>query len=315
MTKMSTYQNGFADGVVIRGVPITQMHPGLVFYVGNNPTKLVGESDASNNNNGSFFKPFATIQYAVSRCAANRGDIIIVRAGYTETVSSAAGLNVNVAGVAIIGQGRGSARPTITLAGSTAATLAISAANTLLSNLLIVGGLDAIAVVVDITASDVILAGIEYRDTAATQCTIGFRATNVSRVQILNLVYRGDSSAGTSRGILLQGVADSEITIDYMDGNFSTGGVATGATACTNLFIHDVMYFRTRNAADIFFADSITGSTGQVGPNLNLRLQDDAANITECCTGATMVYMQPINVVNAAGESSMQINITASTDA
>lgn len=314
---MSTYQNGFADGVVIRGVPLTQMHPGLVFYVGNNPTKLVGELDASNNNNGTFFKPFATIQYAISRCAASRGDIIIVRAGYTETVSTAAGLSVNVAGVAIVGQGRGSSRPTITVAGATTATINISAANCLLSNLLVIGGIDAISVVIQTStgATDLILADIEYRDAPAMQCLRGLYIVNATRVKILNLVYRGDTAAGTTSAIALQNCANAEITIDYMDGNFSTAGIDMIGAASSNVMIHDVLYYRTRNSADIFLADTITASTGQIGPNINLRIQDDAANITEACTGATFHYIQPINVVNAAGESSMQINITASTDA
>lgn len=311
---MSTYQNGFADGVVIRGVPITQMHPGMVFYVGNNPVKLVGEIGESDSNNGSFFKPFTTITKAISMCAANRGDIIIVRAGHNESISAANGINFNVAGVALIGQGRGSNRPTITLT-ATAATLAVSANNCLLSNLLIVGGVDAVVKCVHITASDCTLADIEYRDTASTQCNYAIYAQTCSRLAISNLVYRGDAAAGTLSGIRLIAVSGAQISIDYMDGNFSEGGIATQTTACTDIVISDVRYFRTRNAADLFFNDIPTGSTGLVGPNVNIRLQDDAANITECCTGATMVYMQPINVVNAAGESSMQINITASTDA
>lgn len=315
MTKMSTYQNGFADGVVIRGVPITQMHPGLVFYVGNNPTKLVGESDASNNNNGSFFKPFATIQYAISRCAANRGDIIIVRAGYTESITAAGGITVNVAGVAIIGQGRGSSRPTITV-NNTAGNFLVTASNSLISNILFVGGVDAISSVVRFSgASNCIAADIEYQDTTATQATTAITVTSCINFKLLNLVYTGDASAGTGRAIIIDGCTVVEVTIDRMDGNFSTGGIVCLNSASSGLFIHDVMSYRNRNSGDIFLLDSVTGSSGQIGPNINIRLADDAANITECCTGATFWYMQPINVVNAAGESSIQINITASTDA
>lgn len=315
MTKMSTYQNGFADGVVIRGVPITQMHPGMVFYVGNNPVKLVGEIGESDSNNGSFYKPFTTINKAISMCAANRGDIIIVRAGHNETISTAAGITMNVAGVALIGQGRGSMRPTISVSGSTAASFSVTGSSCLISNILFIGVIDAITTVVRVEATDVILADIEYRDTSATQCVTFMSLVSASRSKILNLVYRGDTATGTVRAIGITGGSDIEITVDYMDGNFSTGAIVCSTEACSNIYIHDVGYFRTRNSADIFFVDTITGSTGQIGPNLNLRLQDNAANITEACTGATMVYMQPINVVNAAGESSMQINITASTDA
>ena len=81
------------------------------------------------------------------------------------------------------------------------------------------------------------------------------------------------------------------------------------------MFVHDVGRFYTRNAADIFLIDTITASTGQIGPNLNLRLTDNAANITEAITGATFVVMDPVYVCNLAGEKAMLINWTASTDA
>jgi hypothetical protein len=60
--------------------------------------------------------------------------------------------------------------------------------------------------------------------------------------------------------------------------------------------------------------DLITASTGTIGPDLNLILQDNAANITEAITGATFQLVGPIWVVNAVAEQSMQINWTASTD-
>ena len=98
------------------------------------------------------------------------------------------------------------------------------------------------------------------------------------------------------------------------DGNFAVAGIDVRTTATTDLEVRNV-YFRQRNSNDLFLVDTITGSTGLIGPNINLRIQDNAANITEALTGATFVYFQDINIVNAAGESSMLTNITASTDA
>jgi len=100
-----------------------------------------------------------------------------------------------------------------------------------------------------------------------------------------------------------------------MDGNFAVGGIDIRTTATTDLKVWNCISFRTRNAADIFIVDTVTGSTGQIGPNIYLQLQDNAANITEAITGATFVQHLPISVVNLAGEVGMTINTTASTDA
>ena len=43
MTLASNYPNGFANGVTIRGVPITITNPGAVFWVSNSTTLLQGQ--------------------------------------------------------------------------------------------------------------------------------------------------------------------------------------------------------------------------------------------------------------------------------
>lgn len=53
-----------------------------------------------------------TIAAALLNCVANRGDLILVLPGYTETRTTA--LTLNVAGVKILGLGEGTLRPTIT---------------------------------------------------------------------------------------------------------------------------------------------------------------------------------------------------------
>src|SRR3954465_1858829 len=49
--------------------------------------------------------PFATIDYAVGQCSANQGDLILVLPGHAETVSAAAGLALDVAGITVLGIG------------------------------------------------------------------------------------------------------------------------------------------------------------------------------------------------------------------
>lgn len=310
----SNYPNRFLDGVTIGGVPILQTHPGEVFWVNGSsvlPKKGIG---GSNGNKGSYLQPFATVDYAIGQCTASRGDIIVVMPGHTETISAASGVDLDVAGVAIVGLGEGSLRPTFNFT-ATASTFTIAAANCSVQNCLFTGGIDAVVSPIVVSAADCTIQNCELRDVTG-QMTDGILTTaDADRLKILDHVHRGATAAGTNAAIALVGGDDIEITAKRIDGNFAVGGIDVRTTAAVNLNVHDVTYFRTRNAADIFLVDTITASTGQIGPNINIRLQDDAANITEAVTGATFHVIDPIYVVNADNEKGLLINWTASADA
>jgi signal peptidase I len=100
----SNFPNGFVHGINIRGLPILQLHPGEVFWVN---TSSVGPT-GSNGNDGTYKYPFSTYDYAIGRCVANRGDIIVIRPGHAENITAASGVTNDVAGVATIGLGTGS---------------------------------------------------------------------------------------------------------------------------------------------------------------------------------------------------------------
>lgn len=309
----SNFPRGFAEGVTIRGVPLIQTNPGQVYWVYNGTALLPGQIGGSDGNKGTFDQPFSTLDYAVSRCVADRGDIIFVKPGHAETIATATALAIDVAGVAVIGLGRGSNRPTFNLTATTS-TITMSANNCVFWNCLVTGGVDAIVAVYTISGADCSLQ-LNYRDVTGqcTDCVLTTAAANRLYIDVND--YDGATAAGTNAGIAIVGGDHIEITGRYMDGNFAVGGIDVRTTATTDLFVHDFQYFRTRNAADIFLVDTITASTGQVGPNINLRLTDNAANITEAITGATFVVQDPVYVVNLAGEKGMLINWTASTDA
>lgn len=309
-----TNYSSFSKGVTIGGVPLAQAYPGQVFWVNNSSTPGYGAAPGSNSNEGSYLRPFSTMHYAASRVSAGRGDIVYVMPNHVETVATAAALALAVTGCCVVGLGVGSARPKVNLT-ATGGYVGMSAANCCFKNILFTGGIDAITKMISVSAADCVIEDCELRDVTG-QMTDGIVTTaGADRLKILNHTHKGDTAAGTNAAIALVGGDRIEITAKQFDGNFAVGGIDVRTTATTNLYVHDVGRFYTRNSADIFLIDTVTGSTGQIGPNLNLRLTDNAANITEACTGATFVYMQPINIVNLAGESSMQSNITASTDA
>ena len=76
--------------------------------------------------------------------------------------------------------------------------------------------------------------------------------------------------------------------------------------------VHDVQVW-TEGSEDLAVLDTVTGSTGIMGPNIFMILQDDASNITEAITGATFyVIDHGVHVVNAANQKSLAIDWTAS---
>jgi len=311
---ISNYDQGFAQGLTVRGIPVVQAHPGKVFWVGNSSTtaSLRGEKGESDGNDGTFLAPFSTIDYALSQCVADRGDIVFVRPGYTETVGST-DLTLDVAGVAVIGLGSGSNRPTLNLT-ATGSTIAITAANVLMHNFLITGGVDAIVAVMTVSAADVTLSKLEFRDVTG-QATDGILTTaSANRLMIDGLVWVGATADGPAAAIAIVGGDRIEIQNFYIAGDFSVSAIDVRTTLTTGLRVHDGFFWNNDAAVDTSVKDTIGSSTGQIGPNLFIQTEEHGANITEVITGATFVVFDPVYVVNLANEKAMLINWTASAD-
>lgn len=142
----SVYPLGFPSGLTVKGVPLVQTHPGQAYWVSNNTTGLlVGHRGGSDQNKGTYDSPFATLNYAFTQCIANRGDIIFIKPGHTETISTGSAMAWNIAGVAVVGLGSGSMRPTFTLDSLTSSAVAVSAANISVQNCIFAANLLSIA--------------------------------------------------------------------------------------------------------------------------------------------------------------------------
>lgn len=320
---LSSYPNGFAQGVMIRGVPLMQTHPGKVFWVYNGTTLDQGHRAGSNGNKGTFDAPFATLDYAVGQCRANKGDVIFIKPGHTETLT-ATSVAVDVAGIAIVGLGQGASRPTFN-ATATASVFPISAANVLVHNLLFTGGIDAVVSMITVSAADVVLNDIELRDVTGQMVAGVLTTAAADRLKIKGFKYDGADAAGGAAAIALVGGDQIEISDFDIIGNFSVGGIDVRTTATTNLRVYNGNVWNQHGTIDCCIVDTVTASTGVMGPDLFLRLTENAANITEAITGATFHYNgggtvaglvgTGILVANLAGEAGMVINKTASTDA
>lgn len=176
----SNYPHGFTNGVIIRGVPLQQSQPGQVYFVNNSSVLADGGIGGSNGNPGTYQKPFSTIDYAVGRCVAGRGDLILVMPGHAETISTNAIITLDVAGVAILGLGVGSARPTLTYTAA-AATINVTAANITVSNILHVANFaDVAAAYTNNAGPEFCIDNCEFRDTSSILNFLSTLTTTVS---------------------------------------------------------------------------------------------------------------------------------------
>ena len=139
---------------------------------------FVNSSTGSSGNTGlSPEASVATITQALAKCTDSKGDVIIVAPGYTETIATAGGLTVSKIGVSIIGLGRGSMRPTLTLS-ATDSTIAVSAADVLIKNILCKGTVAELVTVFNVTAAGCTLDGVDFAGGATS--TIKFLTTSVA---------------------------------------------------------------------------------------------------------------------------------------
>ena len=95
-------------------------------------------------------RALATLDAAFALCTADKGYQIFVLPLHAETVTGAAGIAHDVAGVAVYGLGRGGQRPTFLMDGSTAVTYKITADDAKVSNLILNAGHNDIVTCIDV---------------------------------------------------------------------------------------------------------------------------------------------------------------------
>lgn len=281
--------------------------PGNAYFV--DSTNGVDDPDF---NGTSWTEAKATIDEAVNLCTADNGDIIYVAPFHAEDLAADSAVDIDVAGVTIIGIKIGRQMPTLT-ATVIAGDLKLAAANTTIANLRFLGGVDATTGCIEVSAADCTVVGCEYRDSTDQATDILITTAAADRLLIDDFRVIGASVGGSASAIALVGADDTVIRNCKIYGNFSVGAIDFRTTLSARVKIHDCDIW-TENAADVAIVDTITSSTGQIGPRINIVLQDDADNIQTAVTGATFHIVGDVQVVNAVNEKSIPITWTESAE-
>lgn len=316
----SNYPGGFMHGITIRGLPIQQAHPGEVFWVNSSSVLAKGGIAGSDGNDGTYRNPFATIDKAINSCTASRGDIIMVMPGYTQTIAAATEIVMDVAGIAIVGLGLGSLRPTLTFS-ATGSNILVSGANSSVTNVLCLSTVtDCVsAFTATGTPTDFTLDGNEFRDTSASlgfiNCFTGVATANATDGFnfINNQVWGLDATALTTAVEILE-VSDrmklnyNRITMPALDNTPAL--MTTVGFSCLDLEVaYNIVWRPSASTTGGALMSGTEIHTGMMHHNQVHHLDGSSGIIIE--TGSTLGFHENYSMVTAAADKSALINPVA----
>jgi hypothetical protein len=241
-----------------------EQHPGDIFFVHSG----TGTNGAGYGRNPDA--PLATIDYAVGLCTADKGDVIYVLPGHAEVVSAAAGLDLDVAGISIIGLGNGSLQPTVTLDTIVTADVDVDAANITVENIHFIADFADITAAIDVNADNFTLRKCRFTgDNAGKNAKIWVQdaaAGGSDRITIEDC-YCLDRDAANTHFVNFAGTGDGHIVRrNTLLGDWGTGAIA-GAGVITNCVITDNVISNAATDADSGI-NLAAGATGLVMRNL-----------------------------------------------
>lgn len=265
----------FPNGVSSFGVPVM---PGGIPFVTSGSVFFVHHSGSNGNSGLDPSQPLATIDYAIGKCTASKGDVILVMPGHAESVS---GIALDVAGVSVWGMGWGNLRPTLTV-NAAADCVSITAANCMFGNFIFEASVDAYTAFVNVAAD-----GCVVRD-----CVFHMNDTGINGVAAVTMTasasnclidhcYIYSKVVENVGGFVIEGAAPNIEICNCMvfDSIGFTNGCINDAATATGLWIHHNVF--TNAKADTVVAEFGNNSTGVCAYNcINGRNTTIASNWT-----------------------------------
>ena len=199
-------------------------------------------TDADDTEHGhSFEKPLATLDYAVGLMVASEGGVILLAPGHAETLSTSQ-IDLDVAGVTVIGIGEGQLTPTITYSNA-ADSIDIGANGVSIFNVRLNPSVTDILIAVDVESgvTDFRMEDCELLEGDGANdefiVMVDLKSGNDDAVIRKNVFRTKAAAAGCTDGIILTAAsARVKIEDNLAVGNWSTAFIADGA-ACTNIFV------------------------------------------------------------------------------
>jgi hypothetical protein len=242
----------------------------------------------SDQNPGTKERPFKTCDYAIGRCSVS-GDTIYLMPGHAESLASAGALDIDVAGVTIIGLGYGTDIPTFTFTGGASTDdIDIDASNVTLKNIKFANANTDLACMFDVNDGDFTMEDCILEGTTGTSGVINFinLATTkdnftFKRCKFINLGDPLGTDDAASTGCFY--FVDSEnIFIEdcYFYGYFETAIFHNKTTAAKNVWTRNCYGSQLLSGAEVYkqVANMIGGDVGSLFllPNVTVNVEGNS---------------------------------------
>lgn len=302
--------NGGYGAATAAGVHSLLPTTGKVFLVADSNVANVTDIDyLFTHDTQGVQRRFTTIDAAIGACTANAGDVILVAPGHTEDISSATSLVVDVAGVSIIGLGRGAARPKLTFT-ATAGSVELDAAGLHVENIVFEASVSAVVVGINVDADDITLKNIEMNfDATGDDFITMIDADAVSGFQLLDSKLIAEDAAGCAEAIRLDTAHYARIEGNFIYGDFTDGAIIGEGAASTGILITKNNIYNSDTTAG-FIIDLNVACTGIASHNVGGSLfATSAATVFD--PGSLLCVEN--YMVNAIDETGIVVPTTAST--
>lgn len=258
-----------AGGGITSGRPV-RGRIGKTFWV---------DSTAAQFGDGKADFPCRKIADALSLCQSGRGDVILVAAGHTETLTAAGSITVSKNNVSIIGVGEGANRPSISYSTAVGASLLITGSGVRLQGLhFVLTGIDALTQPIDIQAANCTIEDCSFVGGNGSAQPVRAILTNASasRLLVRGCYYASNTAdAGTTAFMTIVGGANIRILNNYIRGAFTAaaGAIENTTTATTNLHIEGNTLMNWATAVTDSTARIISFLSTSTGAIVNNRFQ------------------------------------------
>jgi hypothetical protein len=271
-------------GPFLDGIPPTT---GNRFFVDS------GSSRAADANRGQDPNvPLATIDGGINRCTASNGDQVIVMPGHTESLTTATGVAMDVAGVSVFGLGQGFTRPRLTY-DATAGLVAFTASNCRWSNIVHVASIASITAAIYVSGPGSATAttrteidhcyftfdatGVEF----TVMIALGDGATNsADYVHIHDNWFEAENIDGCASALLIDDCQFVHIMDNLFTGDYNSACIdgAAGTSACLDYVITGNVVQNYDNGAGAAI-DLDNSATGIVAKNVFSHADDLADGV------------------------------------
>jgi hypothetical protein len=264
------------DGIINNGTS-TLLGAGSLFTTGRVIyVDSVGGSDGNNGLDPDF--PVATIGQAQTLANASKGDIVVIKPGYTETRTAV--LTLSKAGVSYVGLGSGSLKPTITVNGAVDG-ISVTGANITIANIHFAAPeTDDATAMINVAAAGVKLIDISgIGSQTSKNFTDGITATAAANDLVIDGYQLYNTVVDMVSAISLEGAsARTVIKNCKIQGTFSTAVLMDEATSTlalieNNLFKNTkaataVVTFTTGNSTGVMRFNHLSGRHTTIASNL-----------------------------------------------